>query len=140
MIDVEVRSRIPGPPGDCLPTVLIRLADDRTTARELIRRAVEEQIRELRADAVRSRRILHRQYLSNDDLRVQASTGVIKPPQQPLTDPDVTEEASRAHRAFARGTFVVFVGGRQVVDLDEEVTLRLGEPVVFLRLVPLVGG
>jgi hypothetical protein len=140
MVDIEVRSRMPVAAHDDVPTVLVRLADDRTTVRELIRRAVEEQIRELRADAARCRRILDRQYLSNDDLRAQATTGAIRMPQKTPADPDATEEVARAHQAFTRGTFVVFVGGRQVVDLDEEVALRLGEPVVFLRLVALAGG
>ncbi len=140
MVDIEVRSRVPGTSGDGLPAVLVRLADDRSTVRELIRRAVEEQVRELRADAAHCRRVLDRQYLSDDDLRAQAATGAIRMPSQPPADPNVTTEVARAHRAFARGTFVIFVGGRQVVDLDEEVALRLGEPVVFLRLVALVGG
>ncbi|MGP3919270.1 hypothetical protein [Nonomuraea sp. 10N515B] len=140
MVDIEVRSRIPGRSGDGLPAVLVRLADEGTTLRELIRRTVEEQIRELRVDAARCQQILDRQYLSDDDLRTQAGTGAIRMPPQAPAVPDVTAEVARAHRAFARGTFVVFVGGRQVVDLDEEVALRLGEPVVFLRLVALAGG
>ncbi|WP_343952453.1 hypothetical protein [Nonomuraea longicatena] len=133
MVDIEVRSRVPGRSGDDLPTVLVRLADEGTTVRELIRRTVEEQIRESRADTARSRRILDRQYGSDDE----TPNGAIR---KPPADPDATAEAARAHRAFARGTFVVFVGGRQVADLDEQVTLRRGEPVVFLRLVALAGG
>ncbi|WP_328412225.1 hypothetical protein [Nocardia sp. NBC_00403] len=140
MVDIAVRSQVPGMSGDDLPAVLVRLADERTIVRELVRRAVEEQIRELRTDAARCRRMLDRQYLSNADLRTQATNGAIRMPQQAPADPDVTEEVARAHRAFARGTFVVFVDGRQVVDLDEEVVLRLGAPVVFLRLVALAGG
>ncbi|PPJ19917.1 hypothetical protein C5E45_06920 [Nocardia nova] len=140
MVDIEVRSRVPGMSGDDLPAVLVQLVDDRATVRELIRSAVEEQIRQLRADTAHCRRILDRQYLSNDDLRAQATTGVIRMPQPAPAAPDVAEEVARAHRAFARGTFVIFAGGRQVADLDEEVTLRLGEPVLFLRLVALVGG
>jgi len=141
MVDIEVRSRVPGTSDDGLPAVLVRLADERTSVRELIRRTVEEQIRELRADAARCRRVLDRQYLSNDDLQAQAAAGAIKLPGTPArAKPDVTTEVARAYRAFAQGTFVVFVGGRQVADLDEEVVLRLGEPVVFLRLVALAGG
>ncbi|GLY79361.1 hypothetical protein [Actinoallomurus iriomotensis] len=140
MVDIEVRSRMPGTSGDDLPAVLVRLAEDRTTVRELIRRTVEEQIRALRADTARRRRILDRQYLSGNDLRTQARNGAIKMPPQAPADPDVTTEVGRAHRAFSRGTFAIFAGGRQVVDLDEEFALRLGEPVVFLRLVALAGG
>ncbi|MER7079498.1 hypothetical protein SAMN02982929_03577 [Saccharopolyspora kobensis] len=137
MIEIEVRCRRNGTLDDGLPTVLVRLSEERTTARELIRHAVEEQVRELRTDAARCRRILDRQYLSDDEIRAQAATGAIRPPRQ-MADPD--EEVARAQRAFARGTFALFVGGRQVVGLDEEITLRIGEPVVFLRLVALTGG
>lgn len=140
VIEIEVRSRTPGRSGDDLPAVPVQLAGDRTTVRELIRRTVEEQIRGLRAGAARSGRVLDRRYPSDDDLRTRAGAGAIRTPPQAPTDSDVTAEVARAHRAFARGTFVVFVGGRQVVDLDEEVAPRLGEPVVFLRLVALAGG
>lgn len=129
VVDVEVRSRIPGVSGDDIPTVLVRLAEERATARELIHRAVEEQIRQLRADASRCRRSLDRQYA---DLR--------GPVGAPGSDPDVAVEVSRAVRAFARGTFVIFAGGRQLTDLDVPVRVRLGEPVLFLRPVALVGG
>lgn len=136
MVDIEVRGRVPGRPGDDLPAVLVRLADDRATARELIGRAVREQVRELAADAARCHRALDRQYLSEGEIRAQAATGAVRP--RPAPDP--AEAVARAHRAFARGTFTIVSGGRQVTDLDEVVALRLGEPVVFLRLVPLAGG
>jgi hypothetical protein len=139
MVDVEVRSRVTGT-SEGLPPVLVRLAGESTTARELIRRAVEEQIRLAGADTARCRRALDRQFLSDDDLRALAVTGVIRLPQRADVSPDPAEEVRRAHRAFARGTFVIFNGGRQVGSLDEEITVRLGEPVVFLRLVALVGG
>ncbi|GIE77066.1 hypothetical protein Aph02nite_30160 [Actinoplanes philippinensis] len=139
MVDVEVRSRVTGT-SEGLPPVLVRLAGEQTTARELIHRAVEEQIRLAGADTSRCRRALDRQFLSDDDLRAQAATGVIRMPRAPSSPPDVEAEVARAHRAFRRGTFVLFNGGRQVTGLDEPITVRLGEPVVFLRLVALVGG
>jgi hypothetical protein len=134
---VEVRSAIPGAAG--LPAVLIELAAERTTARELISRAVAEQIRLLRADLPRCRAALDRQYLTAEEIRAQAAGGAVKLPAPPV-EPDVAAEVARAHRAFGRGAFVLLVGGRQVEELDEEIVLRLGEPVVFLRLTPLMGG
>jgi hypothetical protein len=139
MIDVEVRSRVTGGSDD-LPPVLVRLAEETTTARELIRRTVEEQIRVTGAGSARCRRALDRQFLSDEDLRAQAPTGVIRLPPRAELAPDPDEEAARACRAFHRGTFVIFNAGRQVGSLDEQITVRLGEPVVFLRLVALVGG
>jgi hypothetical protein len=53
---------------------------------------------------------------------------------------DARAEVGRALLAFERGRFALLCGGRQVTCLDDEVILRLGEPVLFLKLVPLVGG
>jgi hypothetical protein len=106
----------------------------------LIRLAVEEQIRLLRGDAARCQRALDRQYLSLEDIRAQAATGVVRMPGSGPAPSDVAAAVARAHRAFERNVFVVFAGGRQVRRLDEEIALRPGEPVVFLRLTPLAGG
>jgi hypothetical protein len=138
-VKVEVRSRTPGVVEDNTPTVLVELAEERTTVRELIRRAVEEQIHELRADASRCRRMLDRQYLSQAEIEAQAATGAVRMPIA-HTAPDVDTEVARAHQAYAGKVFLIFAGGRQAGDLDEDIVLRLGEPVVFLRLTALVGG
>lgn len=136
-LEVEVRSRATGR-SDGPPPVLVRLAEDTLTVGELIRRAVEEQIRLVGADAARCRQVLDQQFLSDHDVRIQAATGVIRLPQQ--SPPDVATEVKRAQRAFAEGTFLIFTGGRQVTALDEKIAFRPGEPVLFLRLVALVGG
>lgn len=123
-----------------MPQVLVELADERTTVGELIRRAVEEQVGLLRVDQARCRQVLDRQYLSADEIREQAGSGVVKLPAAAPGAVDVACEVSRAQRAFERRAFAIFVGGRQVERCDEEVVLRLGEPVLFLRLTPLAGG
>jgi hypothetical protein len=139
-VRVQVRSKVPGADGDDLPEVLVDLAASVTTAAELIRLAVEEQVRLLRGDAARCQRALDRQYLSSEDIRAQAATGVVRMPAREPEPRDVAAEVARAHRAFERNVFVVFAGGRQLRRLDEEIVLRLDEPVVFLRLTPLAGG
>jgi hypothetical protein len=139
MIHVEVRGKVPGADGDGLPDVLVELEAGVTTVRELIRLAVGEQVRRLRGDAARCRRALDRQYLSEEDVREQARTGAIRLPTSPGRL-DVAAEVAKAQRAFEREVFVVFAGGRQLRGLDEEVPLRIGQPIVFLRLTPLVGG
>jgi len=53
---------------------------------------------------------------------------------------DWEAQAETALDAFVRNGFFVFVGDRQVDDLDEELTLTAAEVVSFVRLVPLVGG
>lgn len=137
---VEVRSRVPGAGSDGVPAVLVELAEERTTTRQLIGFAVAEQIRVLRADRVRCRTALDRQYLSPEEVRAQAAGGVVRVPPPLPAEPDVPTEVARAQKAFARNVFAIFVGGRQVGGLDEEIIVRLGEPVVFLRLTPLTGG
>jgi hypothetical protein len=42
--------------------------------------------------------------------------------------------------AFARNGFFMIFDGRQIVDLDEVLTIEQDSSVTFLRLVPLVGG
>jgi hypothetical protein len=140
MVQVQVRSKRPGANDDGLPDVQVDIAPEATTAAELIRLAVEEQVRLLRGDARRCRRALDRQYLSAEDIRAQAASGVVRMPASAPAVPDAAAEVARAHRAFERNLFAVFAGGRQVRRLDEEIVLGLDQPVVFLRLTPLAGG
>lgn len=55
---------------------------------------------------------------------------------------DWGRQYAKAVEAFERNGLVVLVGDEQADDLEQPVTLRLGEPleVTFLKLVPLVGG
>jgi len=140
VLQVKVRGVVSGVDRYGMPDVLVEFAGERTTVSELIRRAVEEQIRLLGVDVARCRTVLDRQYLAAAEIRAQAATGVVRMPAPRLDPPDVAEEVARAHRAFERNVFVLFVAGRQVDRLDEEIVLRPGDPVVFLRLTALVGG
>lgn len=45
-----------------------------------------------------------------------------------------------ALEAFARNGFFMIFDGRQVIDLDEVLTVEQDSALTFLRLVPLVGG
>ncbi len=58
----------------------------------------------------------------------------------PRTRMDWEAQAVTAIRAFERNGFFVFVGERQVGDLDEELSVADTDVVSFVRLVPLVGG
>ena len=53
---------------------------------------------------------------------------------------DWEKQADAAVEAFGRNGFFVFVGNRQVDELDDELTLDETDVVSFVRLVPLVGG
>lgn len=60
--------------------------------------------------------------------------------QTPVRRIDWEKQADVALTAFGRNGFFVFVGARQVDDLDEELTLAEADVVSFVRLVPLAGG
>jgi len=53
---------------------------------------------------------------------------------------DWEKQADVAVRAFGRNGFLMFVGGRQVMDLGEIVDLGVAHDVAFVKLVQLVGG
>lgn len=50
------------------------------------------------------------------------------------------KQADVAVAAFGRNAFLMFVGGRQVMDLTEVIDLGAAHDVAFVKLVPLVGG
>ena len=53
---------------------------------------------------------------------------------------DWRAQAKKALEAFQHNGFLILVGDRQVVSLDERIRLELETPVTFLKLVPLIGG
>ena len=53
---------------------------------------------------------------------------------------DWERQAQVALEAFERNRFFVLVGGRQVVDLEEELELDADTEIRFVKLTPLVGG
>jgi hypothetical protein len=53
---------------------------------------------------------------------------------------DWEKKAEVALAAFRKNGFFVFIGDRQIDDLDEELTLADSDTVSFIRLVQLVGG
>lgn len=148
-VTIEVRSETSGIPADGSDPgpLLVELFDERVTIAELIRRTVLEQVRDLlvkrRLDTERARAILQRRYLTQDEVDRQTREGKIAvPASEPARTEEIDAEAevARAMDGFKRGTFYVFVDGRQACALDDEVVFRPGSKVVFLRMVPLVGG
>jgi hypothetical protein len=149
-LTVEVRSRVAGaPPGQGGPDpVLVRLLDERLTVAELIRRTVEEQVRELtvrrRLGAAEAQRVLDRQYLTRAEVDAQAGgQGAVRFPSRRAGQAgaiDSEAEVQRALDGFRQRLYHVFVEGRQAESLDEVVRCGPGTRVTFLRLTPLAGG
>ncbi|WP_330459600.1 hypothetical protein OIB37_23660 [Streptomyces sp. NBC_00820] len=105
---------------------------DRMTVRELIRLRVREEVT---------------RYNSRPANRF---AGLVRP-EGATTEPggyrlavprplDWERQAVAAERAFRSNGFFVLAGDRQVEDLDEEVDLTACPGLVFIKLIPLVGG
>ncbi|RAY11720.1 hypothetical protein DPM19_29355 [Actinomadura craniellae] len=98
---------------------------DALTARELIRLRVREEV--ARHNAAPYGRF----------------AGLVQPEEpQPgwLRRLDWERQADIAERAFLRNGFFMLAGDRQIEELDELVDLTGDPELVFIKLVPLVGG
>jgi hypothetical protein len=112
--------------------ITLRLATERVTVRDLIRRRVEDEVaafNKSRADVftglvqpTASERLLN-------GYRVKKGRAL-----------DVEEQIRVAVNAFERNGFVVLLDDRQIETLDEEIVLTGDNSLTFLRLMPLVGG
>jgi hypothetical protein len=149
-MQIEVTSQVVGERDDSLKMkpVWVLVDVETITVREIIARAVEEQIKELygknrKVDMKQARRMLIRQYMSQDDLDTEA------PPLAP-SDPKeadlweqkikVKDEIKRAEEAFDSGRVVMIVNGEQVHNLEDQIIMTEDMKVKFIRLTPLVGG
>jgi hypothetical protein len=100
--------------------------------RELIRHRVREEVARYNANPAPRFNGL----VQPSDAEASLNGYVLRTPRKL----DWEKQAAVAIRAFSRNGFFVFVGDRQVDDLDEELTLADSDVVSFVRLVPLVGG
>jgi hypothetical protein len=110
----------------------LEIAEERLTARELIRRRVFQEVAEFNA---RTPEVFQGLVQPEDTERVLNGYALRTPRR---IDPEA--QTALALRAFGGNGFLVLVGDRQVTDPDEEIELTLGTEVTFLKLVPLVGG
>lgn len=149
-IRIAVTSQVVGERDDSLKMKPVWVLVDVETikAREIIARAVEEQIRQLfgknrKVDLKQARRMLIRQYMSQDDLDTEAPPLATSDPK----DADlweqkikVKDEIKRAEEAFDNGRVVMIVNGEQVYNLEDQVIMTEDTKIKFIRLTPLVGG
>lgn len=118
------------------PTRTLTFDTETVTVRELIRRRVYEECTEHNAAPHEHFRGL---------VIPEGMERALNSPALRDTRPrkvDWQKQYAKATEAFQRNSFIVLIGERQAEDLDETVTLRMGEPleVTFIKLVPLVGG
>ena len=105
---------------------------DRMTVRELIRLRVREEV--ARHNARPSDRF--NGLVRPDGAEAELNGYRLREPRRL----DWERQADIAERAFLGNGFFVLAGDRQVEDLAEEIDLTGDPDLVFIRLVPLVGG
>jgi len=108
----------------------LRLASERITLRELIRRRIDEEVSEINA--------------GGDDVRPlvtpSAAEVALNGDRSRHRAVDADKQFGAAVTAFQRNRIVVIVDGRQVQDLDHAIGITPTTEVRFVKLVPLVGG
>jgi hypothetical protein len=118
MLTVFVVTEVKGQAGSAEKTK-VEIAADPPTLRDLIVAKVKAEVAEWQN---RARRLFGREYLTENDIRVQKGPGDPKAFGRWEAPPvDAEKEAKKALDAFARDRFHVFFAERRVTKLDERV-------------------
>ena len=130
---VTVTVRDESASGQVLHEAPLEFPTERLTVRELIRERVYQEVQD------------HNRRAPSEPFR-----GLVRPevervlngeptarPRKPI---DWKAQFERAIEAFEAGRILVLVDDRQAEAIDEEVTIRAGSVVSFLKLTLLVGG
>ena len=113
----------------------LTLPEERTTARELIRGRVYQEVQDYNLKQAGPFRGLC------PGPRVAGGDAQLRRLQKARFRPiDWKKQFDRAVEAFEANQILLLVDDRQVESLDETVTLREGSVATFLRLTLLVGG
>jgi hypothetical protein len=130
---------------------VLALPPGAVTARQLIEAAVTAEVTAYqgRAEEASLVRVLTKKSLDADLARGAVRTGGPRDSTELAgaglagTEPgpvDTAEAVDAALLAFGDGLFKVFVGERELTDDDAALPVTDGAALLFLRLVPLVGG
>lgn len=119
-------------PGERSEARFVTIPHAATTARELIRCRIREEVER-----------------HNESPR-EVFEGLVQPEEserilngfrmRTLRPLEWEAQFERACASFERNGFLLIVDGRQVLDLDEPIQLQVETEVEFLKLVPLIGG
>lgn len=118
--------------GEKAPAVVLELVSERITARELLERRIKVEVERFNKE------------------KPEVFKGLVQPAETErvlngfrLRKPkmlDWKKQLDAAVEAFDRGRIYVLVDDRQLDSLDEQLTLTSTSEVIFLKLVPLMGG
>lgn len=118
--------------GERLQEWSLEFLTEHITVRELIRSRVYQEVQ----DYNRKRPELFRGLVQPTDAE-RTLNGFKLPKGRQI---DWKQQYEKAAEAFEQNRVIILVGDRQATSLDEEIEIKPGTAVTFLRLVLLVGG
>jgi len=110
----------------------LELPNERTTVREIIRGRVYQEVQ----DHNRKQEPTFRGLVQPEEAELTLNGWKLKTPRQL----DWKKQFERAIEAFEQNRILLLIDDQQAEGLDEELELKSGASVTFLRLTPLVGG
>jgi hypothetical protein len=124
--------------GDTIHSFPLEFPSERITVRELIRERVYQEVQDFnrRNDPVFRGLVQPKgaTQVTQKDLRAWSYQ------LKTRREIDWKEQFDQAVKAFEKNGFFVLVDDKQTEELDQELVLRRGTEVSFVKLVPLVGG
>jgi len=143
-LSIRVETKVMGQKRMQIPESVFTLPSDRKpdgaplTLRDLITRIVLEEVAAFR-QRQEERRLLR--VLTEAEIARFAKLGKVNPGGQDIQqEVDLQEAVKAALQAFEDGLYYVFIDGVQQRSLDDPVRIREDSRILFVRLVPLVGG
>lgn len=131
-------------PGSVVDVPSLRLASERTSAREIIRQRVLSEVEDLNARFLNSKTEPRRTRSFIVDVQPISPEARLNRTVRPNpNEPQVLAfevELERALTAFSRHRFVMLFDGNQVEELDQELAVTSDSEMIFLHLTPLRGG
>jgi len=118
--------------GKPIHTFTVAVSGESISARELIEARVTQEVEKYNNEMPAVVKLLVRPSDAEQTLNG------FKLPKKRHIDPQA--QVQKAVEAFEGNGFIVLVDDRQVETLDECITLRPEMEVIFMKLVPLVGG
>ena len=118
--------------GQTLHEWSLEFLTDRVTVRELIRSRVYQEVQDYNLKQPE----LFRGLVEPTDAERTLNGFKLRKGRQI----DWKQQFEKALEAFEHNRVLILIGDRQAESLDEEIEVKPGTQVTFLRLVPLVGG
>jgi hypothetical protein len=118
--------------GEATGSMTLEFPSERITVRELIRERVYQEVQDYNRRKDGAFRGLVQP--------TEAEAGLDGYRVKPGSEVDWKAQCEKAYEAFERKRVLVIAGSRQTESLVEMLELTRGGEVIFLKLVPLVGG